>query len=109
MVIITNPVVPKGSSVLITGVNSFVGSHIVDQFLRNGYKVRGTVRNPSKVAWAVETFSNLYGKDNFELVAVPDIAVDGAFDEVVKGEFSATQCKMAGLASSGMLMLYLLH
>ena len=84
---ITDPVVPKGSIVLVTGVNGFVGSHIAHQFLKNGYKVRGTARNPSKESWAIDVFGKLYGADNFELVAVPDITVDGAFDEAMKGEF----------------------
>lgn len=78
--------VPRGSKVLVTGANGLLGSHVVDQFLRMGYKVRATVRNPSKETWATETFGKLYGKENFELVAVPEMEVDGAYDEVVKGK-----------------------
>ncbi|KAK5057464.1 hypothetical protein LTR84_011464 [Exophiala bonariae] len=85
MASISNPAVPKGSRVLVTGVNGFLGSHIADQFLRNGYKVRGTVRDPSKESWAIDTFTKLYGKDKFELVAVPEMELEGAYDEVVKG------------------------
>lgn len=86
MATITNPAVPKGSTVLVTGVNGFLGSHIADQFLRNGYKVRGTVRDPSKERWAIDLFTKLYGKDKFELVGVPEMELEGAYDEVVKGE-----------------------
>lgn len=85
MATITNPVVPKGSIVLVTAANSFLGSHIVDQYLRSGYKVRGAVRDPAKDAWALDTFTKLYGKDSFELVAVPDMTAFGAFDEAIKG------------------------
>ncbi|KAM5347407.1 hypothetical protein ACJ41O_010412 [Fusarium nematophilum] len=85
MATIANPAVPKGSIVLVTGANGFLGSHIADQFLRHGYKVRATVRDPSKESWAVNVFSKLYGKDSFELVAVPEMEVDGAYDEAVKG------------------------
>ena len=86
MATITDPVVPKGSTVLVTGANGFLGSHVADQFLRSGYKVRAAVRDPSKDVWAVDVFGKLYGKENFELVAVPEMSAEGAFDEAVKGE-----------------------
>ncbi|KEF62907.1 uncharacterized protein A1O9_00881 [Exophiala aquamarina CBS 119918] len=85
MATIHNPAVPPGSTVLVTGVNGFLGSHIADQFLRNGYKVRGTVRDPIKEAWALDIFSRLYGKDKFELVGVPEMELEGAYDEAAKG------------------------
>jgi len=78
-------VVPKGSTVLITGVNGFIGSNIADQFLKLGYKVRGTTRNPEKNAWISTLFDEKYGADNFELVAVPDMVEQGAFVQAVKG------------------------
>lgn len=86
MATINNPAVPQGSLVLVTGVNGFLGSHIADQFLRNGYKVRGTVRDPSKEAWAVDIFSRLYGDDKFELFGVPEMELERVYDEAVKGE-----------------------
>lgn len=49
-----------------------------------GYKVRGTVRDPDKASWMKDRFEQ-YGKSNFELVAVDDMAADGAFDDAVKG------------------------
>ncbi|GIJ91135.1 hypothetical protein Asppvi_010100 [Aspergillus pseudoviridinutans] len=82
---IEQPVVPKGSMVLITGVNGFIGSHIADQFLKFGYKVRGTTRNLEKNAWISTLFNKKYGPGNFELVAVPDMVTQGAFVEAVKG------------------------
>ncbi|KAJ5216968.1 hypothetical protein N7468_009976 [Penicillium chermesinum] len=85
MATIENPAIPKGSTVLVTGANGFLGSHIVDQFLRTGYRVRAAVRDPRKESWANELFGKLYGKENFELVAVPAMDVEGAFDEIVKG------------------------
>lgn len=89
MATIPNPAVPKGSTVLVTGVNGFLGSHIANQFLRYGYKVRGTVRDPSKESWATDVFSKLYGKDKFELFAVPEMEIEGAYDEAVKGEYTS--------------------
>lgn len=38
---------PKNAQVLVTGVTGFVGSHVAQQLLLHGYKVRGTVRSAS--------------------------------------------------------------
>jgi nucleoside-diphosphate-sugar epimerase len=80
-----NPSIPKGSIVLVTGASGLIASNIVDQFLHYGYKVRGTVRDPKKSAWLAKLFDEKYGKENFELVAVPEMMAEGAFDEAVKG------------------------
>ncbi|KAL9941454.1 hypothetical protein ACHAQF_003640 [Verticillium nonalfalfae] len=78
-------VVPRGSIVLVTGANGFIGSNIADQFLKLGYRVRGTTRSPEKHAWVGALFSKEYGPGNFELVAVPDMSTQGAFYQAVKG------------------------
>lgn len=84
---IDNPAISKGSTVLVSGVNGYLGSNVADQFLRFGYKVRGTVRDAEKNAWVADLFQGEFGKDAFELVAVPDMAAEGAFSEAVKGSF----------------------
>lgn len=85
MTILDNPALPKGSLVLVTGATGLVGSGVADQFLHYGYKVRGTTRDAVKGAWLQNTFDNKYGAGKFELVSVPDMVADGAYDEVVKG------------------------
>ncbi|KAH6651597.1 aldehyde reductase [Truncatella angustata] len=82
---IDQPVISKGSIVLVTGVNGFIASHIADKFLKFGYKVRGTTRNAQKNAWICNLFDKKYGPDKFELVVVPDMELQGAYDEVIKG------------------------
>ncbi|KAF5007193.1 hypothetical protein FDECE_6455 [Fusarium decemcellulare] len=82
---IKEPAVPFGSWVVVSGVTGFIGSHVADQTLAAGYKVRGTTRNLEKGAWAKEYFKNKYGSENFELVQVPDMAAEGAFDKAVGG------------------------
>ncbi|KAL1649544.1 hypothetical protein SLS58_001601 [Diplodia intermedia] len=82
---IDNPAIPKGSTVLVTGANGLIGSQVVDKLLQLGYKVRGTVRDTKKNAWMSELLDERYGKGQFELVSVPDMAVEGAFDEAKKG------------------------
>lgn len=83
-----NPAVPKGSVVLVTGVNGFLGSHVAKQFLEFGYKVRGTVRDPAKNSWLSNAFDNQYGQGNFELVKLADMTSEEALKEVVKGTTS---------------------
>jgi nucleoside-diphosphate-sugar epimerase len=72
----------KGT-VLITGLNGYIASVAAGSFLEAGYRVRGTVRRLSSAKAIEETFKD-YG-DKLEIVAVPDITIDGAFDEAVKG------------------------
>ncbi|KAI0966747.1 aldehyde reductase [Xylaria arbuscula] len=82
---IDQPVVPKGSTMLVTAANGFLGSNIADQFLKLGYKVRGTTRDVEKNAWVSKLFDAKYGPGNFELVLVPEMKAEGAYDEAVKG------------------------
>jgi nucleoside-diphosphate-sugar epimerase len=81
-----NVTIPKGSLVLVTGANSYLASHIIQQFLERGYKVRGTVRNIERTSWLVQDlFKTATENGNFELVLVPNFIAPNAFDECVKG------------------------
>lgn len=82
---IDNPAIPKGATVLVTGVNGLIGAQVADKFLEIGYKVRGTVRDAKKNAWLSEVFGAKYGQDKFELFCVPDMAAEGAFDKAKRG------------------------
>ncbi|KAK5674679.1 hypothetical protein LTS10_012680 [Elasticomyces elasticus] len=77
--------IENGSTVLVTGANGYIASHVADQLLQKGFKVRGTVRSDAKAAWLYKLFDARYGKGKFEAVAVADMVADGAFDEAVKG------------------------
>ncbi|KAL3495788.1 hypothetical protein BJX62DRAFT_252830 [Aspergillus germanicus] len=82
---IKEPAIPFGSWVVISGVSGFIGSHVADQALAAGYKVRGTTRDVQKSDWIKKHFEETYGPGNFELVEVRDMAAEGAFDKVVVG------------------------
>ncbi|KAA1471686.1 D-lactaldehyde dehydrogenase [Dentipellis sp. KUC8613] len=71
------------AKVLVTGANGFVATWLVKTLLEKGYTVRGTIRSESKGAHLRKIFK-AYG-DKLELVIVPDITQEGAFDEAVKG------------------------
>ena len=77
--------IPTGSLVVVSGANGFIASHVVDQLLQSGYRVRGTCRNIPRSEWTVRFFNGKYGDGKFELAEVPDMGAPGAFDKVVKG------------------------
>ncbi|KAH6974425.1 hypothetical protein BKA56DRAFT_634334 [Ilyonectria sp. MPI-CAGE-AT-0026] len=82
---IDNPAIPRGATVLVTGANGLLGSHIADQFLEYGYNVRGTVRDTEKNAWLAQLFEKNHGPGRFELFKVADMTAEGAYNEAVKG------------------------
>ena len=79
------PAIPKDSLVLVTGVNGYIGSHIADQLLEAGYRVRGTTRSVEKVKGLSALWEKNHGPGKFEVIVVPDMSTAGAFDEAVKG------------------------
>ncbi|KAK5052093.1 hypothetical protein LTR84_002897 [Exophiala bonariae] len=77
---------PEGSLVLLTGATSFLSTHIIQQLLRRGYRVRGTVRDRARAGWLVDDlFKNETSSGAFELAVVEDMAVAHAFDEAARG------------------------
>ncbi|KAI8064231.1 hypothetical protein BC940DRAFT_306485 [Gongronella butleri] len=71
-------------SVLVTGVNGFIGAQVADQFLKAGYTVIGAARTAAKAQPALDHFTSVYEEGRFSIVEIPDIQVDGAFDNAVK-------------------------
>lgn len=78
--------IPKGSTILVTGVNGLIGSHVANEFLERGYNVRGTVRDVSKSAWIQDLFVKQYGKDKFTLFPVIDLTLPNALEEAITGK-----------------------
>ncbi|KAF2685775.1 NAD(P)-binding protein [Lentithecium fluviatile CBS 122367] len=76
---------PQGL-VLISGVNGYIAAVTAKHLLSTGYFVRGTVRNLSSATSLIEgPLKDYAASGSFTVVEVPDITVDGAFDEAVKG------------------------
>ncbi|KAG7888248.1 hypothetical protein KL936_003460 [Ogataea polymorpha] len=71
-------------SVLITGANGFIASHIVDTLLNSGYTVIGTARAESKFEPLLSEFKKKYRNANLSYEVVADITAEGAFDDLLK-------------------------
>ncbi|KAK3313647.1 putative aldehyde reductase 2 [Apodospora peruviana] len=77
--------IPAGSWILVTGASGFLASHISFQFLERGFKVRGAVREPTQSSWLLRGRFQPYADIGaIELVSVPPLGTDGAYDEAVK-------------------------
>ncbi len=74
----------KGQIVLITGINGYIASVLGQHLLEKGYSIRGTARRAATTEALVKGPYAAYG-DRVEIFEVPDMTVDGAFDEAVKG------------------------
>ncbi|GKT83256.1 aldehyde reductase [Colletotrichum tofieldiae] len=72
---INESAIPKGSTVLVTGANGLVGSHVADQFLKFGYKVRGTVRDVNKNTWLSDVFDKTFWAVNAIRAAYAELSV----------------------------------
>ncbi|GAA5859398.1 hypothetical protein JCM8547_002015 [Rhodosporidiobolus lusitaniae] len=78
------PVLPVGSLILVTGVNGFIGSHVANEALKLEYRVRGVVRDASKIN-SLKTRWDEQFPGQFEVATIPDLQAIGAFDEAMKG------------------------
>ncbi|KAJ0336547.1 hypothetical protein COL922a_007823 [Colletotrichum nupharicola] len=73
---------PKGSLILVTGANGYIGAHVIDNLLKLGYHVRGTVR--AEKPWPKELFDK-YGEGVFEQVVVPHLEDEEALGHAMTG------------------------
>lgn len=74
---------PRGSRILVTGSNGYIGSHVADKLLDLGYFVRGTVR--AEKPWLNAFFDNKYGKGSFETVILSSLENKDAIESALEG------------------------
>lgn len=70
---------------LVTGVNGLIASHVADQLLSAGHRVRGTVRSISHSSWLTPLFESRHGPGRFGLVQLNDIGAEGAWEVALQG------------------------
>lgn len=70
---------------LVTGVNGFIGSHVAEELLIAGFKVRGTSRSTAKAQYLVDRLEAKFGAGKIEIVEVSDMIHDGAYDKAIAG------------------------
>ncbi|KAL6855307.1 methylglyoxal reductase (NADPH-dependent) gre2 [Amphichorda felina] len=70
------------TKVLLTGGSGFIAAHCLEQLLEQGHSVVTTVRSEDKAQKIRDTYKDQ--ADRLEVVVIPDIAKEDAFDEVVK-------------------------
>ncbi|KAM5349468.1 hypothetical protein ACJ41O_005973 [Fusarium nematophilum] len=79
---------PVPPTILVTGANGYLALHAIDQLLKNGYSVRGTVRSNEADEKVRATFPSQYGA-RLKTVFVHDLTnpegFRGAFDDDITG------------------------
>lgn len=68
----------------ITGISGFLGYATLVSALESGYSVRGVVRKQAQVDTIKEILPAQF-QSQLELITIPDLAADGAFDDAFKG------------------------
>lgn len=75
------------TNVLVTGISSFIGTHVADQFLRMGCNVTGTVQIGEKKHY-LEHYFQKYGLHKFNVQEIGYPAEENVYDLVVRGKNS---------------------
>jgi nucleoside-diphosphate-sugar epimerase len=86
--------IPAGSTILVTGVNGFLGAHVAVALLAAGYTVRGVVRSKAK-ADALRQLLPPQHASSMSFVYVEDITTPGAYHAVNALEGVAAVCHIA--------------
>ncbi|KAK5995105.1 Ketoreductase CTB6 [Cladobotryum mycophilum] len=74
-----------GNLVLLTGATGMIGFRTMILLLEAGYQVRAAVLYPAEFEKTSNLKPVLPYKSQLESIVVPDITVEGAYDEAVKG------------------------
>ena len=66
--------------VLVTGASGYIASHCIYELLKNGYKVKGSLRNLARESQVRKSFENIPAEDNLEFCNL-DLLKDNGWDE----------------------------
>jgi nucleoside-diphosphate-sugar epimerase len=73
-----------GTKVLVTGVTSYIGIHVADQFLQAGCTVLGTNQRGERTDHITDYFLK-YGPGKFKIQEIGYPTHDHVYDKVVQG------------------------
>ncbi|EOD52908.1 putative 3-beta hydroxysteroid dehydrogenase isomerase family protein [Neofusicoccum parvum UCRNP2] len=73
---------PEPTYILVTGATGFIGAHVVDTLLRQGYRVRGSARSQAKADAMLAARPQF--KDRLDFVLVADFSGETNLDDAVK-------------------------
>ncbi|KAL4892518.1 hypothetical protein BDV59DRAFT_180096 [Aspergillus ambiguus] len=75
------------SLVLVTGATGLIGFRVLVETLREGYSVRFVARSEEKAQKVLSrpVIQSLKAEDRLSHVLVPDVSVEGAYDEALQG------------------------
>ncbi|PQE31400.1 hypothetical protein CJF32_00001967 [Rutstroemia sp. NJR-2017a WRK4] len=80
----------NGKTLLITGINGYIASVLADHLLKKGYSIRGTTRRIASTEPLLRGPWAPY-QERIKIYEVPDMTINGAFDESSKGKFNPTR------------------
>jgi len=75
---------PSEITVLVTGASGFIAMHCILQLLEQGYRVRGTLRTPSREAKLRQTFAKHTNADDKLEFVTTDLTKDEGWDDAAK-------------------------
>lgn len=81
---VEDPSLPRDSLILVTGASTFQGTHICDQLLEHGYRVRGVVPTPERAVTTAKFFMDKFGSGRYTTAIIPDTVPQNAFDIATK-------------------------
>lgn len=74
---------PKGSTILVTGVTGYIGAWVAHEALALGYTVRGAVRSLEKASWLQKHFDTDF-PGQYSQVVLADLSDKSAFAAAIK-------------------------
>lgn len=95
----TSIFIPPPSSIVVTGANGYIASHVLSVLLTKGYKVIGTVRSLSKRTHVLNTHASHPEFSNLHVVLVEDITDSRCYLDALSALAMEPPCAILHLAA----------